>query len=183
MIKGKKTVIILLGCLLFFPYPLARADMPVAQEYAVKAAFLYNFAKFVDWPDDVYQDGETFNICVVGENPFGSSLAALQGKKVKGRSLKVHVTPDLTTVQTCHILFVSQSEQDRLEAIMKGVSARGVLLVSDVEQFARRGGMIQLYMEQRKVRFTVNLDATKNAELKISSKLLRLAQIVETKQE
>jgi len=147
-------------------------------EYQVKAVFLFNFAQFVDWPPKAFPETQTaLVIGVLGENPFGTYLdETVRGEKVKDRPLVVQRYRRVGEIKTCHVLFISRSETDRLEQIIASVKGRNILTAGDAEDFALRGGMIQLVTEKNKIRMRINLQAVKAANLTISSKLLRVAE-------
>lgn len=157
----------------------AQASAP-SKEYQVKAAFLFNFAQFVDWPSSAFaEDGAPLVICVLGDDPFGSYLDELvRGEQVNSRHLAVqrfHATEDL---KGCQVLFVSRSESRHLDKALASGAGMDALTVSDVDGFAERGGIIQLTTESGKIRLKINLTAAKASNLVISSKLLRSAEIV-----
>jgi hypothetical protein len=156
-------------------------ENPVSKEYAIKAAFLYNFAKFVDWPIKVDETSNPFVVCILGDNPFGSSLEKLEGKGVRGRKFKVRYIKKAKEIGSCNIVYVSRSKRDDLGDILTSLRKQSVLTVGDMEGFAQRGGIINFVMKERKVGFEINLDASARAGLKISSKLLKLAKIVDGK--
>lgn len=157
----------------------AGAQPRQAQEYEVKAAYLYNFARFTDWPATAFptQDAPLV-VAVLGESPFGSALDALAGKTAKGRPLQVRRARRLDELPGVHLLFIADSERGRLPVILKALAGRPVLTVADVPQFARQGGMIQLVSAEGAVRFEINRDAALRAGLEISSRLLQLATLV-----
>jgi hypothetical protein len=156
---------------------IAEAQSPT--EYQVKAAFLYNFAKFVEWPARSFPAaGTPLTFCVVGEDPFGSDLEEItRGKTIDQRKLATRRVKK-GRERECHILFVSPSEEARLGEILRDVKDASVLTVSDIAKFSRTGGIIGFIIEGNKIRFEINLDAAERAGLKISSRLLKLAKIV-----
>lgn len=160
----------------FFPAP-AR---PVAStEYQVKAAFLYNFAKFIEWPPEALPEGRPFVIGVLGHDPFGSALdEAVAGKTVRDRRIVVRRFSRIDEAADSHILFIGDSEAENLPRILKRLGPAPVLAVSDLPRFAEQGGMVQLVMEQSRVRFAINVGSMERAGLKPSSQLLKLARIV-----
>lgn len=149
-------------------------------EYQVKAVFLYNFAQFVEWPESAFADPDTpFSICVLGEDPFGAQLDnVVQGESVAGRPLTVRRMKAVEEAGGCHILFISTSESANLARIHSALRDRSVLTVSDMEAFVSRGGMVRLFTESKRIRLRIGLTAVSAAGLTISSKLLRLAEIV-----
>ena len=150
-----------------------------SREYVVKAAFLYNFTKFVDWPLEAFPDPEQVELCVLGENPFDSALASMVGKSVRGRKVSVSQIGRVEDGLGCQLVFVSPSERERLAEILTFSSAQNWLTVSDIEGFAQRGGVIGLITVDNKVRFEINLTAARRAGLNISSSLLKLAKVIE----
>jgi uncharacterized protein DUF4154 len=160
---------------------VARAEV-VAPEYDVKAAFLFNFTKFVEWPPAAFADEHSpLRICVLGENPFGKALQALMGDEVGGRRLSLTHLENLNHLETCHVLYVSRSEEDRLPHVLTGLRSAPVLTVGDTPGFIEQGGMINFILEGTKVRFDVNQEAAERAGIKVSSRLLALAKHVRGK--
>jgi hypothetical protein len=161
---------------------LPQASAQEISEYQVKAAFLYNFTKFVDWPPQLGDNhGTPFAICVFGEDPFHGVLENMvEGKSVNGQALAVRHIKSVEGAQGCRIAFVSSSEKDRLRPILNALRGSEVLTVGDTEGFAEMGGVINFTLVDNRVRFQINLDAAKVQRLKISSRLLRLAQVVRT---
>jgi hypothetical protein len=151
-----------------------------AEEYRVKAAFLFNFAKFVEWPAHAFKTStDPIAICVVGQNLFGSALNdAVSGKTVDGRTFLVRQISGDQPTTGCQILFISSSERKRFHAILAEIKTTGVLTVGEAEDFAADGGIINFRIEAGRVCLQVNVDAADQARLRISSKLLSLAQIV-----
>ncbi len=151
-----------------------------AGEYELKAAFLFNFAQFVDWPARAFADASSpLVIGVLGDDPFHGALErATQGETINKRKLLVSHYRRIEDAKTCHILFISKSENGRLTEILSSLRGTNILTVGDAEQLARRGGIIDFTMEGNKVRFEINVEAARRAELKVSSKLLKLGKIV-----
>lgn len=146
-------------------------------EYQVKAAYLYNFGKFMNWPES----GQTeFYLCVLGDDPFGANLdstitnATINGKKVAARRLTA-----VQDAEGCEIAFIAASESGRLERDLATLKKLHVLTVSDMPDFIRRGGIIQFVEEDRKVRFEVNLKAAQESGFTLSSELLKVAAKVQ----
>lgn len=158
----------------------ARAQDSPSVEYQVKAAFLFNFAKFVDWPPGSYQDEKTpITICVFGYDPFGSALdEIIRGKSINNRELVKRRIDKAGELKTCQIVFVSAREDKFLLEILSNLKGVSALVVGEGENFAERGGEIQFYLENNRVRFAINVDAVQRARLNVSSKLLALAKIV-----
>lgn len=158
----------------------ARAQSATAGEYEIKAAFLYNFAKFVDWPPKSFRDTTApLQICVLGRDPFGEALRNITREKtVNGRKLEVDYVVDLRMARTCHILFIASSEKERLRQIFEGLQGSCILTVGDTKDFAAQGGMINFVLQDDRVQFEVSRTAIEQAGLKISSKLLSVAKVV-----
>ncbi len=151
-----------------------------SKEYQVKAVFLFNFAQFVTWPETNFASpAAPLVIGVLGEDPFGSFLEeTVRGEKVNGHPLVVQRFHQWEDVKGCNILYVSRSEAGHLDQILAGCRDKSVLTVSDLENFAKRGGIIQFRTENAKIRLSINTAAAKTANLSISSKLLGLADLV-----
>jgi hypothetical protein len=166
------------GWLALAAVPALSQTPPAAGEYDVKAAFLVNFGGFVHWPDSVFADEHApFVICIYGDNPFGAAFDPFRERTVGGRPLAVRAAASPAPApKDCQILFVSGSERARLPAILRELERSAVLTVSDVEDFAHGGGVIQLLTRDKKIRFAVNRAAADAAGLKIDARLLRLAE-------
>jgi hypothetical protein len=154
-------------------------DFPTA-EYEIKAAFIFNIAKFVEWPAAALKPDETtFTIGILGKDPFGDVLdATLGGKTLKGRAIAIKRFQQLSEVGGCQILFISESEKKRMNDILARLDGESVLTVSDQADFARNGGMFELYLENNRVKFAVHTEAAERANLKVSAKLLNLAKVL-----
>jgi len=160
-----------------------QAQNVTSAEYQVKAVFLFNFTQFVEWPASAFPDRQApFVIGVLGEDPFGLYLdETVKGETVNGHPLVVRRFVSAEEAKACHILFINGDKGDRLKQVLTDLKGRSVLTVSDAADFARQGGMIRFITESNKIRIRINLEATKDADLTISSKLLRLAEIVDSK--
>ena len=156
--------------------PGLRAQNASQREYEIKAAYLYNFIKYVDWPSY----GDTISIGVLGYDPFGTALAPLNGKVVKGRRLVIKHLDSVREAQQCQIIFVSSSEKQRLQEIFESLRSARVLTVGETQGFADGGGIINFIEENNKVRFEINADAARRTGLNISSELLKLARLVKS---
>jgi hypothetical protein len=179
--RMRQTVIILavLVCAHIVAAPNAHAQ-DALPEYQVKAAYLFNFLKFVEYPNESFMDPlAPIVIGVIGDDPFGNALPQVViGKTVQGRDLVIHVYRIGEDLRGAHILFISASERKRLPMILSSLRGSSVLTVADTEGFLEAGGMIQFLSENDRVRFAINVDATSRAKLKMSSKLLSLARAV-----
>jgi hypothetical protein len=168
--------------ILSLPFAASSVDgeQPKPTESQVQVAYLYNFAKFVQWPPNAAESQSgSFNICVFGQDPFGSILnATLAGETIRGKGVVAKRIMDAHEGVNCQILFISSSEDTRLKKILEALNKAAVLTVSDMPQFSQRGGMIQFVLEGNRVRFEVDLTATQNAGLSLSSELLKVAAAV-----
>lgn len=160
---------------------LSRAQ--ARSEYEVKAAFLYNFAKFVDWPPAAFpREDSVLRICVLGQNPFGPEFAAfIEGKVAQGRKLQFSQVQEPQQARSCQILYVASSQKSQTPQILRALEGARVLTVGDWSEFARSGGIINFVLENNRVRFEINVDAADRAGVKLSSKLLGVASIVRDK--
>lgn len=151
-----------------------------AEEYSIKAAFLFHFAQFVDWPPEAFKEASSpLTYCTLGEDPFRGALdASLSGKTIGARPLQVRHLKHAQEIQGCHVLFIGEGEKKQLPTVLGMVKASPVLIVGESEHFAQDGGMIGFCLEENKIRFEINLEAGERARLKISSKLLILAKTV-----
>jgi hypothetical protein len=148
-------------------------------EYQVKAAFLLNFAKFVEWPSSVFADADSpVTICILGKDPFGRTIDELvQGEVANGRKLMVRRLTQLPGPQACQVVF-AEGPAKEVTKTASGLG-RGVLTVGEGDDFVREGGIIAFVIENRRVRFDINKTAAENAALKLSSKLLNVARSIE----
>ena len=174
-----------------------RSESDQSREYKIKAAFLYNFIKFVDWPNEKSSDqNEPIIIGIIGKDPFGDVFDPITKKQIKGRyglisrfesleKLKKSSETDKTKIESlrkCHLLFICSSEKEHMTDIINFVDKHGVLTVSEIPNMLKSGGMINFILEKNKISFEVNLTAAKDNNLKIRSQLLRLAKrVVEEK--
>jgi len=163
---------------------LAHAGEPAFDEYQVKAAFLYNFAKFVEWPPGSFPNSnDPIAICIVGQNPFGSTLEDMvKAKKIGDRALVVRRLQDTQQASRCQILFIGAADSKRIRAWLEALKAADILTVGETGDFTAAGGIIAFRLEGTRVRIQVALDTAEHSRLRISSKLLGLAEIVKRQQ-
>jgi hypothetical protein len=149
-------------------------------EYAVKAAFLFHFAQFVEWPTAAFKDANAPLIfCTLGEDEFHGALDdSINGKTIENRPLRVQHLKQLQEVEGCQVIFISANEKKRIPALLASLKGSPVLTVGESEHFAQEGGMIGLFLEENKIRFEINLASAEHAKLKLSSRLLALAKTV-----
>jgi YfiR/HmsC-like len=159
------------------PLP-ARAQ---TKEYQIKAAFLYNFAQFVQWPAGALgSTNEPFRIGVLGDNPFDGALAeTLQGETIDNHKMVVRTARQVDDLKNCQMIFISRSEKGHIAKILSHLDSSPILTVSEIDGFAQQGGIINFYLEGTKVRFEINPTTAQRDGLKISSELLDLGKIIE----
>jgi len=164
----------------FFAATGLPAQQPKPNEYQVKAAYLYNFGRFVKWPAGIAAvQGDSFAVCVLGQDPFGSTLdSTLAGEALDGKPVVIRRIARPQDAADCRILFVSSTEEHHLKEILAAIDQASVLTVSDIPGFSRRGGIIQFITEGDKVRFEINLASAESARLALSSELLKVAASV-----
>ena len=149
----------------------------IPREYKIKAVFLFNFAQFTDWPSEAFADKDSpIIIGILGTDPFGTFLDdTVHGEVVNGRRLEVHRYTKVAETKSCHILYIAQSEANRLDHIVSELKTKPVLTVSDIKDAAGRGVMIGFMTDLKRIRLKINAEAAKTANLSLSSKLLRAA--------
>lgn len=165
--------------LFFLLASLLHAQQQKASEYEVKATYLYNFGRFVQWSTGAVAKSDSFPICVIGQDPFGAALdTILSGESIEGKAVVAKRVSKPQDALSCRVLYVSMSEDSRLKEVLAGLDKAGVLTVSDIPQFSQRGGMIQFVLVGNKIRFEVNLTSAQDAGLTLSSDLLKVAVAV-----
>jgi uncharacterized protein DUF4154 len=150
-----------------------------SNEYAVKSVFVYNFCRFIEWPDSAFASPkEPLVIGIVGQDPFGALLKeAVEGETYHNRPIQIEHYRSAADIRHCHLLFVSHSESGQLSQILGAVEKQSVVTVGETEDFVRRGGMIALMAERNRVRLEINPSVLRAARLDVSSKLLRVADL------
>ena len=157
---------------------LAIAAEKAPGEYEVKAAFVYNFFTFVEWPPQTIAQADAIKVCLLGKLPNRDAFDELNGQDAMGKKLTVIRITSQADAGKCQILFIGPSEERELPRIVKSLQGTGTLTIGDTAGFARQGVVINFYLEDRKVRFEINTAAARRAGLTISSKLLKLAGAV-----
>lgn len=167
---------LIVSCLMWAP-TLSRAEK--AEEYKVKAAFFYHFANFVDWPASTFKaTNGHLRICVMGKDPFGKLLDdTLSNKSVRDHPFEIRRNPSDNQLKHCHLLYLPTSASSILRALRRNVAKEDVLTVGETQDFMRQGGMVQFFVDNQKIRFAINTNVVNQTNLKVSSKLLRLAKI------
>lgn len=180
--KGLFALWLVAAAVLLAGAPHLSAQTVPSPAYQVKAVFLFHFASFAEWPPAAFPTPQTpLVIGVLGDDPFGAYLdETVRNERVNRRDLVVRRYQRVEDIETCHILYVSASENERLDQILPLLRGRSILTVGEASRFAQAGGMIQFFTERDKIRLRINADAASAADVKISSRLLRLAEIVRT---
>jgi hypothetical protein len=161
--------------------PRAHAEsgaVPSADEYRVKAAVLYNIARFVEWPASAFPDAASpVVLCIVGADPFGGALdETLKGRTIVGRQIAIKRVADAR--DGCHVVFIAYSEQKRVADLLDRLGTAHALTISDIDRFTERGGVVGLATAGDRVRFDVNIAAAERARLTVSARVLSLASAV-----
>lgn len=158
--------------------PAAAAE--TSKEYLIKAAFLYNFTQFVEWPGDAFADAAApIRIGILGDDPFGAALdEVVRGETVRNRPLVVVRAQRAEDLKDCHLVFVGRSEAERTEGVLEEFASAPILTVSDNPDFTTHGGVVRFFLDGTKVRFEINPAAAEGIRLKLSAQLLTLGKLV-----
>jgi hypothetical protein len=157
----------------------APAEEAANLEYRIKAAYLYNFTKFIVWPDADMAETQPFNLAIIGTDPFGDTLAPLTEKSVQGRPIQISRLGNHELIPQVDMLFISSQDPDEIKGILAALTSSATLTVGESPAFTGKGGMISFYTEKKKIRFEINTKAIRQKGFKVSSQLLKLARIVE----
>ncbi len=161
----------------------ARAYAQTATAATITSAFLYNFAKFTEWPSDTLAAGQRISLCVIGDNAVADALEqTIKGHAIEGHELTVELVKADGSLRSCHLLYVSGLDAKRSLQLLESLKAAPVFTASDADKFAELGGVAQLTLENGRMRFAINVTAAKRARLQLSSKLLSLARIIKDDQ-
>ncbi len=157
----------------------ARAEESEFSEYEVKAGFMYNFPKFIEWPDETFADAsKAITLCVVGTDSFGHAFGTIDNKTVQNRRLEIRYMGRSKDLKTCNILFIGNSEKENLPQILETLKGTATLTIGDTKGYAQQGVMINFIVERNKVGFEINTESSRRAKIIISSKLLKLAKMI-----
>ncbi|MGC2064172.1 MAG: YfiR family protein [Thermodesulfovibrionales bacterium] len=181
-IPYKAVLLILMVCIVAGTIQKASSEELPANEYEVKAAFLHNILGFVQWPKDSQGTPDNrVNLCILGNGPFGNAVRNMEGETIgDNKTIALRYTKSLKGLNNCHILLIAPSEEDRIAQIVASLRGAHVLTLGDTEGFAQKGVIINFYIEGAKVRFEINANAAHRAGLKISSRLLKLARVIDS---
>ncbi|MCB1957225.1 MAG: YfiR family protein [Rhodocyclaceae bacterium] len=171
-----KRLLAALLSLMFVALATDRDALAQPTEYQLKAVFLLNFARYIEWPAGSLHEGEPIQLCVLGRDPFGAALEAIDGKQAQNRAVDVRmlVLPEQT--EGCHVLFVSGSEERRVASLLRGLGQAPVLTVSDLDGFVEAGGAIGFATVDDRIRFDINAEALQRAGLRPSAQLMKIAR-------
>lgn len=160
--------------------PVLLQQNPGEVEYRLKAVYLFNFLQFIEWPANVYENEESpVVVGIFGKDPFEKIIdETFSAEKAGSHPIQIIRFRKLEEMSSCHVLFISSSEKEISSASLKSLAESSILTVSDMENFAERGGSIGFYLENNKIKFEINMLALRQAQLKVSSKLMRLAKII-----
>lgn len=172
-----KSILLLVYGALFFS-----AQTSTTREYQIKAAFLFNFTQFVEWPAGSFPTIQSRAVIgILGANPFGNYLEeTIAGESINKHPLVIQHFNSVDDITNCQVLFINIQDKDQLQTIIEKLKGKNILTISDANGFSKLGGMIRLYTKNDKINIQVNLEAAKAEDLIISSKLLKLAEIVKT---
>ncbi|VFQ43497.1 protein of unknown function duf4154 [Desulfoluna butyratoxydans] len=177
--KQRLTITVLVFCIALFSVGPARVSAEPATESRIKAAYLLNFARFVTWPEEAFDNSVApIVLCVLGDDPIDSALPTIQYKRVQNRPLEIRHITSLGELPRCHMLFVGETPPKTIQQVLTAIGTRPILTVSSLPGFSSRGGMLTFIKTENKIRFEVNLSTTRTAGLSISSRLLKLARLV-----
>lgn len=172
--RGRLAVLLIIFLTASISLPVSGSEIRV---YEIKAAFLYNFVKFVEWPESrLKQSQGIITVGILGSDDFGNAFDVITGRSVKDMKLSVRYFERTEDIRACHLLFVSESEKSRLREILESLQGYPILTVGESEDFGALGGIIRFYTENNKVRFEINISAASKADLRISAKLLEVAK-------
>ncbi|MEM7306289.1 MAG: YfiR family protein [Planctomycetota bacterium] len=181
---GRLALTLLVGVVLCAPPSFGGGrDTEKVDEYHLKAAFLYNFALFTDWPKESFDDPKApLVVAVVGKDPFGKHLTkTFDGKKAKGRPTEIRRFKSVDNIGHCHILYVPKDQASKIDTIRKKIGKQSVLIIGEKPGFALQGGAVNFYAKGSKIAFEINPKAAERARVTISSQLLKLARVVKEK--
>lgn len=171
---------------IFFVFVCASPSVSLAQnrslgrEEMVKLSYIYNFAKFVQWPEERDQAEQPFVVCGLGEGALNSGLYRLASEaKIKNRAIRVLLNPASKNISDCHILYIDSSREKLLETILSQVGSRSILTVGDTPGYGNRGVALNLFVQSGKIKFEVNMKSIRRSGLTVSSQLLELGKMIE----
>ena len=184
ILRGLRWVAVAASVCATVPVEEASAQSTLPTEYQIKAAFLYKFARYVEWPARTFASPtDTLVISVLGKDPFQDTLDRVaKGKTVRGRPIRIGRARDLNEVESAHILFVSESKRRQLGSILERIGRRPLLTVSDTKSFARDGGIIGFGTRDERISLDINVEAARRAGLRVSSRLLKIANVIDGRQ-
>lgn len=176
----RRVAITLICCLLWMPLPVGGAGPVTGPEYDVKIGFIYNFAKFVEWPQEAYEKSpDALVLCFASDDPSADVFYKLEGKIIRGRKLKVVAYQEGACLAESQILFLATQDKEFIQQVLSLAKGHAVLTIGEIDGFTQWGGIINFFRENNRLRFKINIDAARQEGLKMSSQLLGSAQIVQ----
>jgi len=178
-LKRVTTKLLVCVCLLASTVSVTNTYAHSEKEQLLKAAYIFNFAKFTQWPENTWKAEHTpLNLCIAGKDKLVNKLGQLAGKTIQKHPVNVLSLKDVQNINNCHLLYIATSEKERYQNILKSVNNEPVLTVSELPNFGHSGGMIEIYREEEQTHFIINLGVTRESGLTISSRLLNLAVVI-----
>jgi hypothetical protein len=177
-LRPRVATLAILAALALLGAPAAQAETPTTKEFEVKAAFLFNFTQFVEWPASAFPTADApIRIGILGDDPFGAALdETVHGESVQNRRLMVVRAIRMEDLQDCQLVYISRSEKARLADILAATAGKAMLTVSDLDGFSAQGGVIRFYLVGKKVRFEINPEAAQQHGLRVNAQLLSLGK-------
>lgn len=173
----KQIIVALVATALLSPAETVSGQDDPNREQQIKAACLYNLAKFIEWPAEAFVDeNNSLLVGVLGDASFGRAIAAYDGRQAGGRTIQVRQSDDLDALRSMHILFIGQAHRESVDDVLAAVRDFGVLTVAEFDRFSNAGGMVRLFVRKNKVRFEINRQAGERAGLVFRSQLLKVAE-------
>lgn len=160
----------------FFPISASAAETLRLHEQKIKAGLLYNLLKYSVWPPEVFAKGDSFHVCLYGGDAFQSALDPLQGRTAQQRIINIKKIYNLDELSACHVVFISQSQQEKLPLILETLKNHPVLTVSDIEKFSQKGGMVEFARSENRIRLHFNQSAIDRERMYVGEQLLKLAE-------
>lgn len=156
------------------------AEIQSSREYKLKAGLIYNLAKFVVYPKSSFEkNSDRFTVGILGKDPFGNEMDILVDKTILDKKIKIIRYECIKDIKNCHMLFISRSEKANVKSILEKAEQKSILTISDMEEFAENGGMINFVTINNRIGFKVNLRRVRKAELKLSAHFLKLATVID----
>ena len=174
-----KNILFFLSGWMMFSSSILYAGTPVPAD-KIKAAYTFQFSKFATWPDKNSHNKKYFSVCILGQEPIAKELESLRKYKTNGRSISVFYLKKITNIDKCNILYIAETERNRLNVIFHILKNKPVLTVSSIPDFALQGGIVGLVTDNNKIRLEINMASARKADIKLSAKLLEIANVIKS---